>query len=463
MVLKGQAVPLTVLDCEFDADREALERLLGELRLSAGADAQTAKVVTEIIDQVRGEGDEALVKLMRTFTKPDATLDDIRVGPSQLAAACDGLDRELRQAMERSIDNVRAYQRYIMPIDPPRAKIAGAELGLRFVPMRRVGLTVPGGRAAYPSTVIMLAVPAQVAGVEELAVCCPPPTLGRPSTTLRAGGGPSTSLRTGGNLTDVSPLVLGLCHILGIDEVYRLGGAEAVAAMAMGTQTVRPVDFIAGPGNVYSQQAKRQVFGVVGIDGFYGPSEVALLADETADPEAVASELLAQAEHDPGRCFLIAVDRKVIDAILGEMRKQLLQCKRRQAIERALREGSAAVLVPSVDAALELIDRIAAEHVVLAVAEPHVALEQLHHGGAWFLGDQSPVASGDYYAGPSHCLPTGTTARFTSGLSVYTFLKRSSIETYPDGMPQQAIDDIARLAEAEGLDAHAAAVRRRRP
>ena len=443
-------MPLTVLDLEFDADREALERLLGELRLSAGADAQTAKVVTDIVDQVRREGDEALVKLMRTFTKPDATLDDIRVEPSQLAAACDGLDRELRQAMERSIDNVRAYQRYIMPIDPPRAKIAGAELGLRFVPMRRVGLTVPGGRAAYPSSVIMLAVPAQVAGVGELAVCCPPPTL--PSTTLRAGG----------NQADVSPLVLGLCHILGIEEVYRLGGAEAVAAMAMGTQTVRPVDFIAGPGNVYSQQAKRHVFGVVGIDGFYGPSEVALLADETADAEAVASELLAQAEHDPGRCFLIAVDRKVIDAILGEMRKQLLQCKRRQAIERALREGSAAVLAADVDAALDLIDQIAAEHVVLAVAEPHVALEQLHHGGAWFLGDQSPVASGDYYAGPSHCLPTGTTARFTSGLSVYTFLKRSSVETYPDGMPQQAIDDIARLAEAEGLDAHANAVRIRK-
>ena len=335
-----------------------------------------------------------------------------------------------------------------MPANPPTLEHDGAELGMRFTPMRRVGLAVPGGRAAYPSTVIMTAVPAQVAGVDELAVVCPPPT-------ARADADPS-------HPTDVSPLVRATCHRLGIDEVYRIGGAQAIAALAFGTESVAPVDFIAGPGNAFVQQAKRQVFGTVGVDGFYGPSEVVILADDSADPAMIAADLLAQAEHDPGCCFLISPDPAVIDRINQQVQAQLPRRQRRHVIEQALAEWSAAVIAADMAEALALVDELAAEHVTLAVDQPQTALEQLRHGGAWFLGHRTPVASGDYYAGPSHCLPTGTTARFTSGISVYTFLKRSSVEHYPGGPPGQAIDHIAALAEAEGLEAHAASVRARR-
>jgi histidinol dehydrogenase len=290
----------------------------------------------------------------------------------------------------------------------------------------------------------MSAVPAQVAGVSEIVVCCPPPTIDPDDPDAKPG--------------EVSPLVLGLCHMLGIRDVFRVGGAEAVAAMAYGTRTIRPVDFIAGPGT-FSQIAKRQVFGIVGIDGLFGPSEIVVLADESANPHWIAADLLAQAEHDPGCCFLVATDRAIIEAVRHAIDDQLPQRRRRDAIEKALRQWSAALLVPDIETACEFVDEIAAEHVLLAVRDPHDMLRQLRNGGAWFLGDGSPVPSGDYYAGPSHCLPTGTTARFTSGLSVYTFLKRSSIEHYCDRPSNRAIGHIAAMAEAEGLDAHAHALR----
>jgi histidinol dehydrogenase len=287
----------------------------------------------------------------------------------------------------------------------------------------------------------MLAVPAQEAGVEDLAVVTPPPT---------------------GGEGDIAPLTLAVCSLLGIDRVYRLGGAQAIAALATGTESVAPVDFIAGPGNAYTQEAKRQVFGRVGIDGLFGPSEIVVVADETSEPAWGAADLLAQAEHDPGCCFLVSTSREVVERILGEVERQLPQRARREAIEPALAEWSAAVVVPDEDAAVELVDTLAAEHVSLAVADPDAWFRRLRHGGAWFLGPHSPVASGDYYAGPSHCLPTGTTTRFSSGLSAYTFLKRSSVERYRQPMSDQAAADIARIAEAEGLEGHAASVRVRR-
>jgi histidinol dehydrogenase len=276
-----------------------------------------------------------------------------------------------------------------------------------------------------------------VAGVRELCVVCPPPT---------GGGG------------DVSPLVLGACHMLGIERVYRIGGAQAIGALAYGTATVPAVDFIAGPGNAWTQQAKRQVFGVVGIDGLFGPSEIVVLADDSAVDAYVAADLIAQSEHDPGCCFLVSTSRGVIERVSAALAAQLDGASRREAIEKSLREWSAAVVVSDESAAAEVIDLIAAEHVTLAVTDPRRTLEGLRHAGAWFLGNNTPVASGDYYAGPSHCLPTGTTARFSSGLSAYTFLKRSSVECYPRWMPMSAIDDVAALARAEGLDGHAASV-----
>lgn len=428
---------LRVLDYATAEGRQELRGLMDRLREQLTAGGEIAGRVAAIIDEVRRDGDEALVRYMRKWTDPGFTWERIRVDVDDLAAAEAALPTGLREALGRAIEHVREYQRHIAPVDPPPIGVDGAELGLRFTPIERVGLHVPGGRAAYPSSVVMLAVPAQVAGVRRLSVVCPPPTAG-----------------TG----DVSPLVLGTCRMLGIDRVYRIGGAQAIAALAYGTETVEAVDFIAGPGNAYTQQAKRQLFGVVGIDGLFGPSEVVVLADESAEAAFIAADLIAQAEHDPGCCFLISTSRRVLEGVVEEVRRQTQVRQRRAAIEKALGEWSAAVLAPDYASACELIDALAAEHVVLAVGDPSRTLKDLRNGGAWFLGDGTPVASGDYYAGPSHCLPTGTTARFTSGLSVYTFLKRSSVERYPRGLPIQAANDIASLARAEGLEGHAASV-----
>lgn len=435
-------MPLRVLDYTRDDDRQTVEALVDRLRSQVRGDGQVADAVAAIVDDVRQNGDDAVVRYMRKWTNPTFAADRIRVTDDEMAAAERGLDDAVRTALSRSIEHVRAYQQHIKPADPPTVEIDGARLGLRFTPIQRVGLHVPGGKAAYPSSVIMLAVPAQVAGVEQLAVVSPPPT----------GDDPSA---------DVSPLVLGVCHMLGLGRVYRIGGAQAIAALVFGTDSVDAVDFIAGPGNAYTQQAKRQLFGRIGIDGFFGPSEIVVLADASANPAWVASDLLAQAEHDPGSCFLVSTDRNVLDAIIAQVEAQLPKRKRREAIEQALRDWSMAVCVPDADAAAAFVDTIAAEHVTLAVEDPYATLARVNHGGAWFLGDGTPVASGDYYAGPSHCLPTGTTARYNSGLSAYTFLKRSSVEHYPARPSDQAINDIAVLAEAEGLDAHADSVRMR--
>ena len=387
-------------------------------------------------------GDRAIVDYLRQHTRSDYSEETIRVAPEALATAGAALDPRVAAAAQRAADNVRAYQTHVMPADPPPLRRHGAELGLRHTPVASAGLSVPGGAGAYPSTVIMLAVPAQVAGVTHLAVATPP--------------------RATGPAAEVDGTVLGVCHLLGIGTVYRIGGF-ALAALALGTEQVERVEMIAGPSNVYGQQAKRKLFGTVGIDGLYGPSEVVVLADASAHPAWVAADLLAQAEHDPGTAILVAVERAVIDRVAAELSRLLAGRARRAALERALAENCALVQVADLPAAYALIDRIAPEHLTLAVADPQAALDEVRHAGAVFLGDRSPVASGDYWAGPSHCLPTGRTARFSSGCSVYTFLKRTSIEAYPNGLPRQAFDDIELLAGVEGFEAHAHSVRLRRP
>ncbi|MBI1370220.1 MAG: histidinol dehydrogenase [Planctomycetes bacterium] len=432
-------LPIHVYDAADS--RKAVTALIERLRRQVAGEGDLAETVASIMEDVRTEGDHAVVRYMRKWTNPDFTIDMIRVTPDEMDNAARSLEAPVREALAEAIAHVRQYQQHVKPIDPPMIDIDGAQVGLRFTPIERVGLHVPGGKAAYPSSVIMLAVPAQVAGVPQLSVVSPPPT----------GGG------------DISPLVLGVCHMLGLERVYRIGGAQAIAALTYGTQSVEPVDFIAGPGNAYTQQAKRQMFGQIGIDGFFGPSEIVVLADDSANPDYIAADLLAQAEHDPGCCFLVSTSRAIIDRVVEAIELQLPSRRRREAIVKALREWSAAIVVPDESAAYELVDTFAAEHVTLAVADPQAVLAKLRHGGAFFLGDTTPVASGDYYAGPSHCLPTGTTARYNSGLSVYTFLKRSSVERYPAAPSARAIEHIATLAEAEGLDAHAESLRIRKP
>ena len=426
-----------------DAFGECLDRLRGTTSLTG----DTAETVSGIIEDVRVRGDAAVVELMQRFADPEFEASRIRVEASEFTRAEAALDPELRGSLERSIAHVRAYQEHVLPRDPAPVVIGGAELGLRHSAVDSAGLTVPGGAAVLFSTLIMLAVPALVAGVDpkQIRVVHPPPT-------RKAGDDDAPR--------DISPIVLATCRMLGIETVYRIGGAQAIAALAYGTNTVEPVDLIAGPGNIYGQLAKQMVAGVCGTDGgFYGPSEIVTIADDTADAACVASDLIAQAEHDPGKCFLICWDGAVAAAIVEEVSRQLVERSRSTIIEQALARDSAAVLVRDEQEAIAVADQIAAEHVNLAVADPEAWLGRLRHGGEFFLGDQSPVATGDYYAGPSHCLPTGSTARFASGVSVYTFLKRSGTVHYRDGLPSRVIEDVARLAEAEGLDAHAESAR----
>lgn len=436
---------LPVYDLKTPDGKAGLNACLDRLRATTSAGGDVANVVADILADVREHGDEALVRYVRKFSDPRFSKDRLQVSADELANASKQVDADLMDAIKTAIAQVREYQRHAMPQPTAPVTIGGAELGMRFSPVDSVGLCVPGGSAVLFSTLIMLAVPAMVAGVEPKNI-----SVVHPLPNRRAGDE---------GARDISPIVLAAAHLLRIDKVYRVGGAEAVAALAFGTDTIKPVDFIAGPGNVYGQLAKAQVNGTVGIDGFYGPSEIVTIADESANPVRIAADLIAQAEHDPGKCFLVVWSRGVLDAIVGEVNNQLGQRKRKDAIVRALENESCAVIVKDIHEAADVANRFAAEHVNLAVADPDALLAKVRHAGEVFLGDSTPVAAGDYYAGPSHCLPTGTTARFTSGISVYTFLKRTGTVAYRAGMPAQAIEHIARMADAEGLDGHAHSAR----
>ncbi|QDU34504.1 Histidinol dehydrogenase [Poriferisphaera corsica] len=421
-----------------------LKRLKGTTNLSGDA----AKAVIEVLADVEHHGDTGVVKYMQKWTDPNFDAARIKVAESELEAAYNTMDSEIKAALQASINHVMAYQKHCCPKDLDTIEIDGAELGMRFTPVDSVGCYVPGGMAVLFSTLIMTAVPAMAAGVpvENISVVSPPPT--------RIGDEEAG---------DISPLVLGTCWMLGIKQVYRIGGAQAIAALAYGTESVDKVEMIVGPGNMYVQLAKAMVNGVTGTDnGFYGPSEIVTIADDTARVACVAADLIAQAEHNPGKCFLVAWDQKVIDKIVAEVKAQLSKRKRVEAIDRALETESCAVLVKDLDQAIGYANEIACEHLNLAISNADSVLPRIRHAGEIFIGDQTPVAAGDYYAGPSHTLPTGTTARFSSGISSFTFLKRTGTVCYKNGMSEQTIKNIAMLAEAEGLDGHADSVRVRR-
>ncbi len=448
---------LPYFDLSSEPGRNGLAAQIERLRPPVGHDSDTARAVAAIVADVRAHGDDALVRYMRKWTDPAFSLERMRVSEAELEAAERGLAPALREALATAIANVRAYQTHLLPCAPAPIQHGGAELGLRFTPVDSVGLAVPGGKAAYPSSVVMLAIPAQVAGVapDRVVVVTPPPTRSDEGPAVEARGFAARAR----NDADVQPLVLAACQLVGVRHVFRIGGAQAMAALAFGTETVPKVDMIVGPGNDYVQLAKAQLAGIIGTDGFYGPSEILTIADASADPRKVAADLLAQAEHDPGKCFLVSWQAETLARIIEELGRQLKQRRRGAALERALREDSCAVLVRDVHEAAEVANRIACEHVSLAVEDPDALLPSIRHAGEILLGDATPMAAGDYWAGPSHCLPTGTTARFTSGLSPYTFLKRVGTIRYRDGIPKAAREAIALLAEAEGLDGHAESAR----
>lgn len=432
---------IPILRLESPSDRQAVEGILRRLRLDAaeialsrGALAEANETVRKILADVSERGDAAIVELSRRFDDPSFSAEQIRVSPQEMSEAAGRISAEQRQAIGRSIAQVREYQAHIMPASPEPLRRPGVELGLRFTPLDSAGLYVPGGKASYPSSLIMLAAPAQVAGVKRVVACVPPSKYGR------------------------SDLVLAAAHELGLSDLFRANGIAAIGAMAFGTATIPAVDKIVGPGGTYVQLAKRLLAGAVGIDGYLGPSEIVTIADESGRAEFIAADLLAQAEHDPGSCFLLTTSAELAKAVAQQVEEQLGARQRVDAIQRALASGSAIMIDPSMDVLVDYANRFAAEHVNIQVRDEQAVLSRLNHAGAVFIGPYAPIAAGDYVAGPSHCLPTNTTARFSSGISVYEFLKRSSVVRYEQGGLRQDGPAIMALAEAEHLDAHAASV-----
>lgn len=405
-----------------------------DLRRDGDAHEAEREAVRAILAAVRAEGDAAVRRYTAQFDGWDG--GDLRVPPEMLERAWREADPAFRAALEAAAANIRAFherQRRTSWFEPTAT---GTVLGQLVRPLDRVGVYVPGGRAAYPSTVLMNVIPAQVAGVREIAVVTPPNADGR-----------------------VHPSILAACHLLGVHEVYRVGGAQAVAALAYGTETIRPVDKIVGPGNVYVALAKREVFGRVGIDAVAGPSEIVVLADATADPRQVAADLLSQAEHDPlAAAVLVTTDRVLAAAVQAEVERQLADLPRAAIAREALERNGAILLAASLDEAVETVNRLAPEHLELLVADPWALLGRIRHAGAVFLGPHSPEPVGDYFAGPNHVLPTNGTARFSSGLSVHDFLKTTNVIAYSRADLVAHAASIVTLARTEGLEAHARAV-----
>lgn len=428
---------------EFEAEVQSIRQLLRQGGLTARAEKDSLDVpsiVRNIIAQVAERGDAAAVELTNKFDKVDLNPSTLRVSEEEIHKAHQACDTEFLALMRRVIANIREYQEHILVRAPEPMTRGGRVLGVRYTPIARVGLYVPGGRAVYPSTVLMTAVPAQVAGVRELVLTSPP---------------------TGG---DVNPLVLAIAAELGIREVYRIGGAVAIAALALGTSSIAAVDKIVGPGNAFVAEAKRQLFGRVGIDSIAGPSEVFIVADDSADPQWVAADLIAQAEHDPGTAILATPSESLARSVLQALETQTAQLTRKDAILAALSRYSALLVTASLDAACDLANQFATEHLQIQTRDDARCLARIRNAGAIFIGPHTPVPVGDYYAGPSHVLPTGSTARFFSPLSCNDFLKSSSLIRYDSSAIAADGPDIIDFARREGLTAHAeAVVRRQKP
>jgi histidinol dehydrogenase len=405
-------------------------------RPPGGVDPAIQRTVDEILAAVRERGDTALLDLTaRLDGFRVSTVPALAIPEAEFAAAERALDDRVRAALLYAAERIERYHAAALPKPWRITDEHGSVLGQEVRPLDRVGVYVPGGRAAYPSTVLMTAVPARVAGVGQIVLVTPPGPDGRVDST-----------------------VLAAARIAGVTEGWRLGGAQAVAALAHGTATIRRVDKIVGPGNIYVALAKSRVFGEVGIDMLAGPSEVLVIADEAADPEWVAADLLAQAEHDPmARAVLITDAPALVPGVARALAARLARLTRREIAAESLRAHGALVLVGSLDDAVELANRLAPEHLELLVRVPQALLGRVRHAGAVFVGGQSPEVVGDYVAGPSHVLPTAGTARFSSPLGVEDFLKRTSVIEYSSAGLGAALGHLRTLAGVEGLGGHRAA------
>jgi histidinol dehydrogenase len=418
-------------DIVSEAGRQRTVELFGE-------PLSPRQVVQRICGDVRTGGLAAVLDYTRKLDHKELTPEMLRVSPRELAAAHDAASPKFLAAIRRIRENIAEFQRRILNEDVRLVRQDGTarvELRQRYLPLRRVGICVPGGAAAYPSTVLMTAVPAKTAGVKEIAVIVPPTDYGGYNADL-----------------------LATCAEIGVTEIYRIGGAQGVAALAYGADGIPSVDKIVGPGNLFVALAKQHVYGDVDIDSIAGPSEVVVLADDSARPAYVAADLIAQAEHSPGSGVLITWHAPLIDGVRAELERQLAKLSRGDLARASLNEYGALILARDEDQAAELSDWLAPEHLQISTANPQGLLDRVQNAGAIFLGHDTPVAVGDYLAGPSHVLPTGGTARFANGLCANDFLKRSSVIWFNRDALENAAEDICLLAEKEGLTAHAASV-----
>jgi histidinol dehydrogenase len=445
--------PISTIDCSKD-DAQKLFTSLRE-KLSPRGDVVSEKsrqrtinlfgsaltpqqVVERICQDVSQNGLSALLEYTKKLDGKTLDESSIRVTESEFKKAHQEAKPEYLKVIRQIRDNISEFQKAVLTEDVKIIKDNGSskiELQQRYLPLKRIGICVPGGAAAYPSTLLMTAVPAQVAGVEEIVVVVPPTEFGGYNTDLLAA-----------------------CHELGIKEVYRVGGAQAVAAMAYGVSSIEKVDKIVGPGNLFVALAKRYVFGEVDIDSIAGPSEVVVLADETADPAFIASDLICQAEHSPGSGVLITWHEPLINQVKIELKKQLATLPRGDLAGQCLQDYGALIMASSQDEAAKLSDQLAPEHLHISMDNPNPMLELVQNAGAIFMGNYTPVAIGDYIAGPSHVLPTGGTARFANGLCSIDFLKRSSIISYNKKALEETADDLRLIAGKEGLTAHSASI-----
>jgi histidinol dehydrogenase len=395
--------------------------------------------VSEIVQTVRRQGDKALLHYTAEFDGQTLTADKLRVGGAELDAAYQQVSKELLAAIELAAENIEAFHRQRVPKSWVTFGDKDVVLGKRYTPVDRAGIYVPGGRACYPSTVLMNAIPAKVAGVPQIAMVTPP-----------------------GSDQALNPAVLVAAQVAGIEEIYRVGGAQSIAALAYGTETIAKVDVITGPGNIYVTLAKKLVFGTVGIDSLAGPSEVLIIADSQANPAHIAADLLAQAEHDSmAAAILITTDGQLAVAVQAAVEYQLEHHPRKLLTEKSIAHYGLIVVVEDLNAAAELSNLFAPEHLEIETADPWALLDRIRHAGAIFLGDSTPEAVGDYLAGPNHTLPTSGAARYASALGVETFMKHSSLIQYSPAALNKVGKAIQALTQAEGLFSHGESVRLR--
>ena len=419
-----------------DADFQARFTALLGMKREDSPDVDAA--VAAIIADVRARGDAALVELTARYDRLSLTPDTLAFTKAEIDAACEVVPEDERAALELAAARIRAYHERQLPEDARWTDATGAELGWRWSAVSAAGLYVPGGLASYPSSVLMNAIPAKVAGVERLVICCPTPD------------------------GSVNPLVLLAARLSGVDTVYRIGGAQAIAALAYGTETIASVDKITGPGNAYVAAAKRRVFGRVGIDMIAGPSEILVIGDGTGDPDWIALDLLSQAEHDESaQSLLVTTSEAEAEAVAAAVNRHLETLERRAIAGASWHDFGAVIVARDLDEAAALSNRIAPEHLELCVADPEALLPAIRHAGAVFLGHWTPEAIGDYVGGPNHVLPTARSARFSSGLGVLDFLKRTTLAR----MTPEALAAIGPAAEtlaiSESLQAHGLSVRAR--